>query len=399
MKSEIKPTPETKKPEQREPACLILDDGRMFPGEKIGVIAQGGRIGEVVFNTSMSGYQEIITDPSYKGQIVAFTYPSIGNYGVNNEDNESETPRLDGIIVGDYCEEPSNFRSVKTLDQYLIDRNLAGLTGVDTRALVRHIREKGSMRGGIFSGRPETGSAQYKEFLSKVQAHPDMAGQNLAGDFSGEAANEFVKRYVEENNIDISPMIRVAALDFGLKFSILKNLIEANIYPTVFPGGKPMSEWAGFSPDVFGGFFLSNGPGDPAAVTEGITNIKSILEMKKPIFGICLGHQMLSEALGAKTYKLKFGHHGGNQPVKTRGGNRVMITAQNHGFAVPNEFFTSVLFSEGNSEVEINPNDNTIEGFCLTDRKIISVQYHPEAGPGPNDALPIFQRFHEMMAK
>lgn len=382
---------------QRQSACLILDDGAVFYGEALGQLTPEGRIAEVVFNTSMSGYQEIITDPSYLGQMVVFTYPSIGNYGINHEDNEANNPYLDGIILRDYCEAPSNFRSVQTLDEYLKEKNLAGLTGVDTRALVRHIREKGAMRGGIFPGAPAAGEAAFKSLLEKVQGHPEMGGRDLTGGFSGQDSNEFIAAYIAEKKIDVSSFAKVALLDFGVKRSILTNFLEAGILPKAFAGSADMASWSSFTPGDYDGFFLSNGPGDPAAVKQGIENIKKILEFKKPIFGICLGHQMLSEALGAKTFKLKFGHHGGNQPVKAEGDSRVIITAQNHGFAVEPEFFESNLFAGAGCRVEKNPNDNTVEGFFIADKNIISVQYHPEAGPGPNDAIPIFQKFKQLL--
>jgi len=382
----------------RKDAFLILEDGRFFQGKGLGELNPGGRIGEVVFNTSLSGYQEIITDPSYKGQIVCFTYPSIGNYGVNDEDSESEGPYLDGIIVGDYCEAPSNFRSTMTLEDYLSREKLTGITGIDTRALVRHIRESGSMVGGIFEGNASGDSSLQQKALAKLKSVPSMEGQNLTGEFSGVSANKFIQHYTSNNNLDIKKYPKVAVLDFGIKYSILRHMIDAGIYPVVFAGDTPYQKWDNFDAARFQGFFLSNGPGDPAAVTNGIENITFLLSLKKPLFGICLGHQMLSIALGAKTFKLKFGHHGGNQPVKKAGENRVIITAQNHGFSVKEDFFGSERFKKSGGYYEINPNDNTVEGFFIEDEKIISVQYHPEAGPGPEDALGVFTRFRQILA-
>jgi len=381
---------------QRENAALVLYDGTVFHGKKLGYVNEEGRIGEVVFNTSMSGYQEIITDPSYKGQMVCFTYPSIGNYGINHEDNEHEKPLLDGIIVRDYCDIPSNFRSVHTLEEYLIDNRLAGITEVDTRALVRHIREKGSMPGGIFVGDFED-QVLYKAALQKVRQAPSMEGANLAKEFNGKAANHFISQYIALNKINTDDFPKVAALDFGMKYSILKHLLDAGILPVVYPGDTPMQNWIGFSMENYAGYFLSNGPGDPAVVTNGIENIRKLLFYKKPVFGICLGHQMLSIALGAKTYKLKFGHHGGNQPVKWNDQNKVTITAQNHGFAVDAGFFETEKFVNSGGVCQFNLNDNTVEGFYMKDDKILSIQYHPEAGPGPNDALYLFERFKSML--
>ncbi|MDH4199552.1 MAG: glutamine-hydrolyzing carbamoyl-phosphate synthase small subunit [Spirochaetia bacterium] len=383
-------------PTNRDSAALILDDGTIYHGQKLGHLDENGRMGEIVFNTSMSGYQEIITDPSYMGQMVCFTYPSIGNYGINNEDNESDRPYLDGIIVRDYCDIPSNFRSAKTLEAYLLENQVAGITGVDTRALVRHIREKGAMRGGIFAG--DFGdNALYKKSLEKVCRHPSMEGCNLTDGFNGELASEFVQKHISGRKIDTFKFKKICVLDFGIKFSILKHLLDIGLLPVVFPGNVLLEKWPNFSNETFSGYFLSNGPGDPASVVNGIENIRKILSFQKPVFGICLGHQMLAIALGAKTYKLKFGHHGGNQPVKTQGKNRVIITAQNHGFSVEDKFFSGDFFKKSGGVCEVNPNDQTIEGFFLKDKKILSVQYHPEAGPGPNDALEIFSRFKAML--
>lgn len=383
---------------KRDNAALILDDGTVFHGKKLGYLDGAGRIGEVVFNTSMSGYQEIITDPSYKGQIVCFTYPSIGNYGISPLDNESEKPLLDGIIVRDYCDIPSNFRSIKTLEEYLIEHQLAGITEVDTRALVRHIREKGSMRGGIFAGDFNNDRDLYKKALEQIRNAPSMEGANLTTEFNGKSANHYISKYIAESKINTEDFQKVAVLDFGIKFSILKHLVDAGILPVVYPGDTLMQNWVGFSETNYAGFFLSNGPGDPASVTNGIENIRRILSFKKPVFGICLGHQMLAIALGAKTYKLKFGHHGGNQPVKRTDKNHVSITAQNHGFAVDAGFFETDFFKKSNGVCEINLNDKTIEGFYLKNSKILSIQYHPEAGPGPNDALYVFTQFKDMLA-
>jgi len=382
---------------KRDKAVLILEDGSWFQGEQLGFQPTNGAMGEVVFNTSFSGYQEIITDPSYKGQIICFTYPSIGNYGINEEDMESARPFLQAIILKDYCENPSNFRSKMTLEDYMIKEKIPGINDVDTRALVRHIREKGSIRGGIFKVSTEINQSLIDQFVAKIKNEPLMEGQNLAADFDGKDANKFVESYIQNKKMNTQNFAKVAVLDFGIKFSILINLLNANLYPVVFPGDTELANWKNYNEKDFSGFFLSNGPGDPAEVKNGIKNIQTILNYKKPVLGICLGHQMLSIALGAETYKLKFGHHGGNQPVKKRGQNKVIITAQNHGFAVKEPFFQTSLFKNPKSTVEVNTNDNTIEGFTLFDQKIISVQYHPEAGPGPNDALSVFQEFRSLI--
>jgi len=382
-------------------ATLVLSDGALYPGTLTGEENSLPRIGEVVFNTAMSGYQEIITDPSYRGQIVCFTYPSIGNYGFTPEDNESDRTWLEGIIVKDYCEVPSNFRSEGTLSSFLDTEGIPGITGIDTRALVRHIRESGSMKGGIFSGQITKESDEYKSAMQNLASAPDMEGANLTDIFDAKSSGEFSKAYIKEqlkeNNTSENKTLRIAALDFGIKNSIIKNLIDAGMEPDIFPGDLPIEKWENFNPENYAGFFFSNGPGDPAAVTNGIENIKKITKYKKPIFGICLGHQMLSLALGAKTGKLKFGHHGGNQPVKGVDSNKVIITAQNHGFAVEGDFFESEFFKSAGGVYEINPNDNTIEGYYLEKESILSIQYHPEAGPGPNDALFIFKKFKEMV--
>lgn len=382
---------------RRENAALILDDGTVFYGKQLGHLDEKGRIGEIVFNTSMSGYQEIITDPSYKGQMVCFTYPSIGNYGVNLEDSESERPYLEGIIVRDYCDIPSNFRSIMTLEQYLIEHGLAGITGIDTRALVRHIRQEGAMKAGIFRGNFQNSPDLVKKALEKILLAPSMEGQNLASGFDGKAANGYIEKYTAEHNIKTVDFPKVCVLDFGIKYSILKQLLEAGVMPVVFPGDQAMETWQNYSAEDYSGYFLSNGPGDPACVRQGIENIRKIVSLKKPILGICLGHQMLSLALGAETYKLKFGHHGGNQPVRRENSHRVHITAQNHGFAVKKDFFGGDFIKTNKGVCEINPNDLTVEGFYVPEKNILSVQYHPEAGPGPNDATYIFKEFRKMI--
>ncbi len=381
-------------------AYLILEDGSYYRGTLLGSFPSGMAsvmMGEVVFNTSMSGYQEIITDPSYKGQIVIFTYPSIGNYGVNVADNESDHPYLSGIIMRDYCEYPSNFQSQKTLDEFLQDYSIPGLSGIDTRAVVRKIRDLGSMMGGLF---PEKYAVDKKprEFekwlaakVNLLKNAPSMEGANLTSGFDGSHNRVFLDEYSKQKE---SYYAKVGVLDFGIKKSILRYLMDEGLFPVVFPGDVPMEKWFNYNPEEIDGFFFSNGPGDPAAVTDGIDNIKKILDTKKPVFGICLGHQMLTHALGSKTYKMKFGHHGGNQPVKLQESGNVIITAQNHGFAADTGGLPNPDISR-----DFNPNDQTSEGFLDSQNNILSVQYHPEASPGPHDALGIFGQFRKMVEK
>ena len=384
---------------ERDDAILVLEDGTYYTGKSIGTAANEGRFAEVVFNTSMSGYQEIISDPSYKGQMVCFTYPSIGNYGANHEDNESTHPHLEAIIVKDYCENPSNFRSNSTLEEYLVKNKVSGITGIDTRKLAMHIREAGSMRAALYTTKIENAAQFALEKATEIKKHPDMNGLDLAGAFTGIEANEYVSKTVKEMGKSPDSMKKIAVLDFGIKYSILMNFLQNDIFPEVFPGGVDLKEQKDFNPGSFSGFFLSNGPGDPAAVKTGIENIKYLLGLKKPTFGICLGHQMLSLALGAKTFKMKFGHHGGNLPVKTVSKPRVLITAQNHGFAADEGSLKKLFEGRKNSTIDINPNDQSIEGFTLSDEglKIISVQFHPEAAPGPNDARVLFKEFSELL--
>lgn len=389
---------------------LVLSDGNFFKGKAFGKHQEKGTIGEVVFNTSLSGYQEIITDPSYKGQFVCFTYPSIGNYGVNTQDSESVQPYLKGIIVRDYCDTPSNFRSQMTLHEYLVQENIPAISGIDTRALVRHIREQGAMNGGIFLlPHEQIGQAEeqtlIQNFVKQVQDIPTLEGQNLTNEFDGKQANIFVQQFIEQNNVEIKDFSKILVLDFGIKFSILKNFLQNKMLPIVVGGDTPREQWQQKNFSDIKGIFLSNGPGDPAAVSVGIENTKYLLSLSKPIFGICLGHQLLSLAKGAKTYKLKFGHHGGNQPVKASSLNKIDITAQNHGFAVDSQSLLETIFENPNQALEkdekdlffSNLNDQTFEGYILQDQKIISVQYHPEACPGPHDVQWLFNYFYKML--
>jgi len=381
-------------------AYLILEDSTFFKGNLIGDNSKKQAIGEIIFNTSMSGYQEIITDPSYKGQIVCFTYPSIGNYGINLEDNESDKPYLEAIIMKDYCEVPSNFKSQLSLEEYLTQYNKIALTNIDTRALVRHIREKGAVKAGIFAYDKNIDFNDWlQDKLKELKKLPSMDGRNLTNNFDVEKSQKFVNDYIQTHQPNNhNSLKKLLVLDFGIKYSILKYLINAGFHPIIYEGDTPYTEWKNLNLNEMDGFFFSNGPGDPSAVTNGIKNIQYLLSLNKPSMGICLGHQMLSLALGAKTYKMQFGHHGGNQPVQlNKNSNKVKITAQNHGFAVHENSLEKALSSEKNILFEVNPNDNTLESFFFKrpNADVISIQYHPEAGPGPRDAVYLFNDFYK----
>jgi carbamoyl-phosphate synthase small subunit len=368
-------------------AILALADGRVFYGKALGT--SGEIAGEVVFNTSMTGYQEILTDPSYAGEIVAMTYPQIGNYGINPEDVESGKPHLRGFVVKEACEFPSNWRSTMTLDAYLKENGIVGIQGIDTRALVRHIRDKGAQTGIISSL-----DLDPESLVAKARKAPSIVGQDLVREVTCKQPyhwNEGPWDLTEGYQVStLAPAYKVVAYDFGIKRNILRNLVNAGCDVTVVPADTPAEEVLAMNPD---GVFLSNGPGDPEPIIYAQENIRRILG-KKPVFGICLGHQLLSLALGGKTYKLKFGHRGGNQPVRQGEGHDVEITAQNHGFAVD-----AASMSSDAVMTHINLNDNTVEGLTHRTLPAFSVQYHPEASPGPHDAHYLFDRFIEMMEK
>ena len=352
-------------------AVLLLDDGKLFKGTTFG--ATGQSIGEVCFNTGMTGYQEILTDPSYAKQIVTMTAPHIGNYGVNAEDIESEKIQVSGFVIKEESTFPSSWRSEMSLGDYLKKQNIVGIKNIDTRALTRHIRDNGAMNGIISST-----TDNKNKLTSKLKSSPSMTGLDLA-------------KIVSTKNIyDWSDKgeYRVAAIDFGIKRNILRLLEEFNCQVTVFPANATAKDILSFDPD---GVFLSNGPGDPAAVEYGIETVKQILG-EKPIFGICLGHQILAIALGAKTFKLKFGHRGINHPVKNMGEKTIEITSQNHGFAVELESLPKNVIS-----THINLNDNTSAGIESIDYPAFSVQYHPESSPGPHDSRYLFKKFIRMM--
>jgi carbamoyl-phosphate synthase small subunit len=365
-------------------AVLALADGAWYEGVSFG--AEGETGGEVVFNTSMSGYQEILTDPSYKGQTVTMTYPLIGNYGVNADDVESGRPWADGFIVKEASPYPSNWRSQGSLDSYLKSYNIVGIQGIDTRALTKHLRDFGAQQGII-----STIDTDPASLIRKAAARPSMAGQDLARVVScaepyeaKQTAWDLEKGYGESNN----PCLHVVAYDFGIKRNILRILSTLACKVTVVPAATSWREVLELRPD---GVLLSNGPGDPEPVTYAVENIKGLLE-KVPIFGICLGHQLLGLALGGRTYKLKFGHHGGNQPVMDLSTRKVEITAQNHGFAVDMDTVPGAV-----ELTHVNLNDNTVEGMRHKELPAFSVQYHPEASPGPRDSRYLFERFVGMM--
>lgn len=368
-------------------AKLVLENGAVFTGESFG--ATGETTGEVVFNTSMTGYQEIVTDPSYAGQIVTMTYPLIGNYGVNPDDVESAKPQVAGFVVKEYCDAPSNFRSTQSLGSWLEQHGIIGIQGIDTRMLTKMIRSVGAMRGIISTIDDDEAS-----LLEKVKASQQMVGWDLAKKVTTSEPYHW-------NSVDTTPFAltplrtmptkrwKVAVYDYGVKYNILRRLASYGCDLTVFPASYPAEE---IIAQKFDGVFLSNGPGDPAAVKYGIKNIRELLG-KKPIFGICLGHQLLALALGGRTYKLKFGHRGANHPVKNLLTNTIEITSQNHGFAVDPD-------SLDPASVEIthlNLNDYTNEGLRHKTLPVFSVQYHPEASPGPHDSDYLFANFIQLL--
>ena len=359
---------------KKKPAILLLEDGRSFEGAAFGHI--GETTGEVCFNTGMSGYQEILTDPSYCQQIVTMTAPHIGNYGVNPDDIESNQIQVAGFVVKEATEIPSNWRSTAAIGSYLVEQKIVGIQQVDTRAITRHIRDKGAMNGIISSVDLDLNSLKAK--LSKA---PSMDGLDLAKVVT--TKKEFAWSKNSRSN-----KYKVAAVDYGIKYNILRLLESHGCDITVFPANASAKDILKINPD---GVFLSNGPGDPAAVTYGIATVKQLLG-EVPIFGICLGHQILALALGAKTFKLKFGHRGINHPVRNNDTNVVEITSQNHGFAVDLDSLPKNIIP-----THVNLNDNTSEGIRCEDFPAFSVQYHPESSPGPHDSRYLFQQFIDMM--
>jgi carbamoyl-phosphate synthase small subunit len=366
-------------------AILALADGTTFEGLAFG--ASGEASGEVVFNTSMTGYQEILTDPSYVGQMICMTYPEQGNYGVVGADDESARPHATGFIVRHHAEEPSNFRAERSLHAYLEASGVPGIWGIDTRRLTKHIRTAGAQMGVIST----EGSA--KALVERARALPGMEGQDLATRISTRAPYAWVEQGADvwtdaERTRLEKPRLHVVAYDWGLKRAMLRLMAEAGARVTVVPSRTTAAEALALKPD---GVFLTNGPGDPAAVAGARGTVASLLG-KVPVFGICLGHQILALAIGARTYKLKFGHRGANQPVKELATGKVDITAQNHGFAVDD-----ASLGKRARVTHVNLNDGTVEGIEVLDAPAFSVQYHPEASPGPHDARPLFARFVRLM--
>jgi carbamoyl-phosphate synthase small subunit len=370
-----------------KPALLVLADGTVYRGWSFG--ATGTTIGEVVFNTGMTGYQEVLTDPSYCGQIVIFTYPELGNTGVNPEDEESNRPQVRGAIARNICYRPSSWRSTNSLPDYLKQHNIPGIYGIDTRALTRKIRVVGAINGGI-----STEILDETELLEQVSAAPSMTGLNLVREVTTSAVYEWsdpttsVWEFKPTTQITVGEPFTVVAIDFGIKRNILRRLASYGCRVIVVPADTSPEEIIKYNAD---GIFLSNGPGDPAAVSEGFETTKALLTSQKPMFGICMGHQILGRALGAETFKLKFGHRGLNQPAGLE--KRVEITSQNHSFAInPDSLPTA--------EVEIthlNLNDRTVAGLRHKSLPIFSVQHHPEASPGPHDADYLFDQFVQAM--
>ncbi|MFT5430751.1 MAG: carbamoyl-phosphate synthase small subunit [Myxococcota bacterium] len=365
----------------RPAAKLLLADGRCFDGVAFG--ARNIAVGEICFNTSMTGYQEILTDPSYAGQIITMTYPEIGNYGVNDDDAESSSIVARGLVIRESSPVASNWRSTQTLEDYLIAEGVTAISGVDTRALTRHIREHGAQAAVI------TAPEQLDAAKSALEAFGSMEGTDLATSVTCAEPYTFDGPPPYGTEVDTSGgKYRVVAYDFGIKDNILRHLYGMGCDVTVVPATTPASEVLAYSPD---GIFLSNGPGDPAAVTGAIEAVQGLIG-KVPIFGICLGHQILALALGGRTFKLKYGHRGGNQPVVDVSTGRVEITSQNHGFAVADDSLPA-----GARVTHKNLNDHTVEGFEHPEFRLFGVQHHPEASPGPHDSHPHFARFIELM--
>ena len=364
-------------------AKLALEDGSVFTGTAFG--ATGTRTGEVVFNTALTGYQEVLSDPSYCGQIVTLTFPLIGNYGVNPDDLESDGPHLSGFVVKELPRRPSNYRSTAALADFLVEAGVIGLAGIDTRALTRRIRVHGALRGAI-----------------STESHDDIELIRLAAESMHMTGADFVQQvtsrefgcwtqplwsFAQKAEQPIVPDCHLVVVDCGIKRNILRHLVACGCAVSVVPASAPAARIRALNPD---GVVVSNGPGDPAAVTQTIATLRELLG-RLPMLGICLGHQMLALALGAETYKLRFGHHGANVPVLNRPANRVEVTSQNHGFAVSAESLEKV----GGTATHVNLNDDSLEGFVHSDAQVLALQFHPEASPGPHDAEHVFRRYVE----
>ena len=371
----------------RAKALLVFEDGYTAEGSAFG--AHGEAFGEVIFNTAMTGYQEILTDPSYRGQLVLMTYPLIGNYGVNKQDVESRAVHTQGLIAREFSRATSNHRSNASLDDYLKNHNVVGIDGIDTRAVVLHIRSRGSMRAVI-----STEDLDPESLKAKVLKSPSLEGRDCVREVTRWQTETWTEGYGEgftlNNSVSTGDPLSVVAYDFGIKNNILRSLVQAGFTVTIVPGHAKAEEVLALNPD---GVFLSNGPGDPEPVSYAVKTIQAFLEARLPTFGICLGHQLMAIATGAKTYKMKFGHHGANHPVIDLSTGKTEITSQNHSFAVDPD-------SLDEKRVRIshkNLNDGTIEGLELLDSPAFSVQYHPEASPGPHDSLYLFERFRKLI--
>lgn len=374
---------------QLAPAKLVLADGTVYLGTAFG--ATGEVYGEVCFNTSMTGYQEILTDPSYCGQIVAMTYPLIGNYGTNPEDVESRGLSIRGFVVRELCRQPSNFRSTESLDSYLRKANVIGIEGIDTRSLVRRLRIRGAMTGVL-----STTDLDDASLIAKAQSSPSLVGQDLVKEVMPAQAFEWTEGLSKlgQSGLPVTAKsgreLHVVAIDYGMKWNILRHLRNLGCRVTVVPGTATAAEVLAHKPD---GVFLSNGPGDPRPLSYAINTIRDLLG-RVPMFGICLGHQLMGLACGAEIYKLKFGHRGANQPVLNNDNGRVEITSQNHGFAIDAGSLPKSL-----EVTHVNLNDQTVEGLRHREFPAFCVQYHPEASAGPHDSAYLFQAFQQMMMK
>jgi carbamoyl-phosphate synthase small subunit len=368
-------------------AILALEDGTVFHGHAAG--AEGEARGEVVFNTSMTGYQEVLTDPSYSGQIVTMTCPEIGNYGVSSEDVESRAPQVAGFIIRDESPVASNWRSERTLRDYLVENRIVAISDIDTRALTRQLRSGGVMRGVIGTGH----GLDPKALVERARAIPPMEGSDLVSGVTTTTAFDWEQEDPDEFGITparrAKRRLKIAAYDFGMKWNIMRRLSAHGCDVRVYPAKTPASELLASNPD---GVFLSNGPGDPAPLTYAIDNAKTLVASNVPVFGICLGHQILGLAMGGSTYKLKFGHRGANHPVKKLATGKVEITSQNHGFAVD-----PATLPEDVEVTHLNLYDKTVEGLRHKTRPVFCVQYHPEASPGPHDADYLFDDFLELI--